>query len=655
MLFITGCGADNDFVKLLSDNGIGFKLASTASALTEASCGDAVAILAGAYPCGNIIPESWRNAAQSGIKLLIEYPDKLSGVDFEEAEPFGFRRTVAMADAIPGLSGDTILVQHTACCRKVKSQVVPLLVAAKVAGYRKAVFGLPDDYTPLLFHHPDYKNVLIINSGFSNFRRGRFTPQPDWLKVLEYITGFLVPEGADRRLAYTMAVHPAFPDGTPVTPALELEAFRKCYNFLTHYMLGSYHNTGLLVAEGYCSEIYPDGSQLRRQLTRTDCTGEVAMVYVLKYLLDGDPLAADRATRLVDNLFMPGNCCMDESSPMYGQFTFFENTPAYYCSGNARSCMGALLTACGIGEHKWDKGILRNLIGGWRLNNRNGFRRPRFDDPESFTGGREINYYRNEDFEHLSPHYQASMLAGLLLGWKLTGWSNFLTPVKRAMTRLMSSYPRLKWTNGQSQEVARLLMTAAWLVRVEDSEEHRLMVDRILSDVLRLMAPCGAIKEEMGDLEMGDFPSPQSNEAYGTTEAALIQSNGDPACDLLYTANFMFISLHEAAAACPDSGAAELEDKLCRFLCRIQAESEDQPYLNGAWLRGFDWELWDYYGSAADSGWGAWSVESGWSCSWISATLALRSLKKSLWDCYPDGWLNPHLEEILRELNINCL
>ena len=219
MLFITGCGADNDFVKLLSDNGIGFKLASTASALTEASFGDAVAILAGAYPCGNIIPESWRNAAQSGIKLLIEYPDKLSGVDFEEAEPFGFRRTVAMADAIPGLSGDTILDQHTACCRKVKSHVEPLL----------------------------------------------------------------------------------------------------------------------------------------------------------------------------------------------------------------------------------------------------------------------------------------------------------------------------------------------------------------------------------------------------------------------------------AAAAYPDSGAAELEDKLCRFICRIQAVSEDQPYLNGAWLRGFDWELWDYYGSAADSGWGAWSVESGWTCSWISVTLALRGLNKSLWDCYPDG------------------
>ena len=223
------------------------------------------------------------------------------------------------------------------------------------------------------------------------------------------------------------------------------------------------------------------------------------------------------------------------------------------------------------------------------------------------------------------------------------------------MNRLLDSYPKLKWTNGQSQEVARLLMTAAWLVRVEDTDEHRRMVERILSDVRRLMHPCGAIREEMGDLEMGDFPSPQSNESYGTTEAALIQSNGDPACDLLYTANFMLISLHEAAAACPDSGAAELEDKLCRFICRIQAVSEDQPYLNGAWLRGFDWELWDYYGSAADSGWGAWSVESGWTCSWISVTLALRGLNKSLWDCYPGGWLKPHLEEILRELNINCL
>lgn len=69
--------------------------------------------------------------------------------------------------------------------------------------------------------------------------------------------------------------------------------------------------------------------------------------------------------------------------------------------------------------------------------------------------------------------------------------------------------------------------------------------------------------------------------------------DGDPAFDRLYTANFMYISLHEAAA-CPDFDAAELENKLCRFICRIQAMSEDQLYLNGVWLRGIDWKLCDY-------------------------------------------------------------
>ena len=114
----------------------------------------------------------------------------------------------------------------------------------------------------------------------------------------------------------------------------------------------------------------------------------------------------------------------------------------------------------------------------------------------------------------------------------------------------------------------------------------------------------------------------------------------------------MLISLHEAAAACPDSGAAELEDKLCRFICRIQAVSEDQPYLNGAWLRGFDWELWDYYGSAADSGWGAWSIESGWTNNWISSVLAMRHAKLNFWDMIERGRMSGILEAGMKEFGM---
>ena len=40
---------------------------------------------------------------------------------------------------------------------------------------------------------------------------------------------------------------------------------------------------------------------------------------------------------------------------------------------------------------------------------------------------------------------------------------------------------------------------------------------------------------------------PSSNGAYGTAETTLIQNNGDPNTDLLYTANFALVGLHEAA------------------------------------------------------------------------------------------------------------
>jgi hypothetical protein len=134
----------------------------------------------------------------------------------------------------------------------------------------------------------------------------------------------------------------------------------------------------------------------------------------------------------------------------------------------------------------------------------------------------------------------------------------------------------------------------------------------------------------MGDLEYGKYPAPRSNKEYGTTEAALIQKNGDPACDLLYTVNYAFIGLHEASIATKNKYYTDAVNKMADFLCRIQVKSKSQPYLDGAWMRGFDYDLWEYFGSSADNGWGAWSVESGWTNSWIATTLGLRQLKRGL-------------------------
>ena len=122
----------------------------------------------------------------------------------------------------------------------------------------------------------------------------------------------------------------------------------------------------------------------------------------------------------------------------------------------------------------------------------------------------------------------------------------------------------------------------------------------------------------------------------------MIQSNADAASDLLYTCNFALLALHEAAAATGDSFYQTAEDKLTAFVCRVQIRSESHPELDGGWFRAFDFKRWEYWASSTDAGWGAWSLESGWTQSWITATLALRQMRTSLWDCTAGSRVNRH-------------
>ena len=131
---------------------------------------------------------------------------------------------------------------------------------------------------------------------------------------------------------------------------------------------------------------------------------------------------------------------------------------------------------------------------------------------------------------------------------------------------------------------------------------------------------------------MGTYPPPQSNESYGTSEASLIQENGNPATDLLYSTNWTFIGLYEASITLKDQRLRETVQKMAEFFCRIQVRSKKHPYLDGAWMRSFDFRKWEYWGSSADIGWGAWSVESGWTNSWIVSTMMLMERDKSMFD-----------------------
>ena len=179
---------------------------------------------------------------------------------------------------------------------------------------------------------------------------------------------------------------------------------------------------------------------------------------------------------------------------------------------------------------------------------------------------------------------------------------------------MMQAYPNeWHWTNGLQQERARMVLPLAWLVRVDDTPEHRKWLSLMVDDLLSFQDESGAIKEDLGSgVGHGKYAPPKSNEAYGTNEAPLIQENGDPIADMLYTSNFAFLSLTEAAAVTGDEKIKKAVKKLSDFMVKIQVRSNLHPELDGAWFRAFEYKRWEYWGSNADLGWGVWSTETGW-------------------------------------------
>ena len=130
----------------------------------------------------------------------------------------------------------------------------------------------------------------------------------------------------------------------------------------------------------------------------------------------------------------------------------------------------------------------------------------------------------------------------------------------------------------------------------------------------------------------------------------MIQQNGDPLCDLLYTSNFAFLGLNEAAAATGDKDCREAADRLAQFLCRIQVRSPAQPSLDGGWFRAFDFRRWEHWGSNSDAGWGPWSIESGWTVGEITAVLGMRQMHTSLWDLTKDSKIDRHFQRLRRQM-----
>jgi len=618
-----------------------------------------ILILADDYPIQTVvINQDVLNLARSkNLKMYIEYPLSIEGLNFGEPSNTRYERLVVSSDFFAGkLEKDTIMMLNGCWYLPLEKDTninhIVHLCMAKVAGYSKIAFGLPDVTFPILFQKNDNENILIAASCLSNFVTARYAPYNCWKNLWEYILQWISSNRHEFNLTWEPTVRPSYKKDELLPENYEKTALKRSFNWFRNYAIYSVDpNKGAI--EGYESGIDYKGRQMMRNVVRGDCVSESAMVLAIDWYINKDPDKKYYCKKILDFVWSPVFFHDDPDSPMYGLNNWYENGPIFYGDDNARVIMASLLARSLLNEDAWDERILKCLLANLRTSDRQGFRHNALREESFIPKGRNWTYYMNEDKtpKTFSPHYQAYLWAAFIWAYALTGYEDFLIRSKNAIRMTMEAYPeKWYWTNSLTAEISRMILPLAFLVRVEDTPEHRQWLDKMINELLKYMVECGAIQDMFGDLKMGKYPPPQSNENYGTTEASLIQNNGDPATDLLYTTNWAFLGLHEAALVTGNKAYKEAEDRLAEFLCRIQVKSEAHPYLDGAWMRSFDFEKWEYWGSSADIGWSAWCVESGWVNSWIACVLAMRQKGESIFKVTAKDKYKSIAPEIIEEM-----
>jgi len=677
---VFGCRPDNDLYRVLADNGICCPRYDTPTeAVDHAPAGAGVLVMADGYPEVRTVvdPSLFDTAGAKRLRLYIEYADSLPGIALGQPRGVKWERAVVSSDFFaPALDNLRILCIHG--CRFTPVEMAkPHLVLARVAGYDTAVFGLPEKTFPVLFEHPR-GDMLVATPKLSQFVTGRYGPASAWQSVWHYILAWLCPDVSIPPLAWRPTVRPTYNRETVLPADAGRQAlmrgiawFRKagmlvdCSHEKEVAELAHHPDRGACLQEastagdgtcglleGYSSIIDAQGRQPVRYARRNDCTGESAMAFAFAGKLEGNGSASTVAGNLMDFIYFKSTLAQgprsDPRSPSFGLVGWMTHQPrtdVYYGDDDARSMLGTMASAALLGESRWDEPLLRCLLANLRTTGTKGFRGNRLE--EKALQARGWKYYFERDITNYAPHYEAYLWACFLWAYRHTGYEPFLQRAETAIRMTMNAYPdRWRWTNGIQQERSRMLLPLAWLVRIEDTPEHRAWLKQMASDLVADQDASGALREEIGDSKMGSYMPPQSNAQYGTNETSLLQEHGDPVCDLLYTTNFAFLGLHEAASATKDSFYGDAEDKLSQFLCRVQVRSETHPELDGAWFRAFDFDKWEYWASNGDSGWGAWCIETGWTQAWITSVLAMREVKTSLWDLTAGSQIKDHFAKL---------
>ncbi len=670
------CDESNDLYRAVLRAGVPTaRFERTALALEDARAGDAVLVLERGYPGVRtpIDADVYAAAAQKRVRLFVEFPETVPNQTVGAVGGTPVERAVVATDWFGEALGRDRIVSINGLRYLALESDRPYLVAARVAGFDHAIFGLPERTAPLLFEVSE--DVLVAATSLSRFVSGRYAPQDAWRAIWHRILSWLRPDAVVPELTWTPLVRASYGPNEALPEGFERQALERGLQWYRNAKMFVHPSFEAEIADGeparslsdgapvgdgtlgsmeaVLSVLHEDGTQTVGTVRRGDCICETAMAMAFGgRVFDSGDSSAIAANLLDYYLFTSDARKRERGDPDNGNFGLIAwgvSTNAWwkasYGDDNARQILGTIAVAALQDEGRWDEAMMQCLLGNLRTTGQLGFRGDRIDVEQLNARGWR-SYFRGRLVSY-APHFEAYLWACYLWAFEQTGDRLFFDRAKTALSMTMAQHTDgWRWTNGLAQERARIVLPLAWLVRVEDTVEHRAMLDTAVQGLLSLQEPHGAIREELGVPGRGVFPPPQSNAAYGTNEASLIARDGDPVSDLLYTTNFAFLGLHEAAYATGDPTIRAAADRLAEFLCRVQVRSEGVPMVDGGWFRAFDFGRWEHWGSNADHGWGAWAIESGWTQGWITSVLALRQLDTSLWDLTRESRIERHHERL---------
>ncbi|MEK7404671.1 MAG: hypothetical protein AAB225_06145 [Acidobacteriota bacterium] len=219
------------------------------------------------------------------------------------------------------------------------------------------------------------------------------------------------------------------------------------------------------------------------------------------------------------------------------------------------------------------------------------------------------------------PHNGGCVLSAWLYTYGMTSERVYLDTTVPMLVDMIAAFPKIpRYIISKTCESSRFLLPLSFAWAYTRDERFRRALDEHAAYLRSRMAPCGAIQEQgsniAGRVQGGDL--------------GLTYDQNETISDQLYCTSFASMNLWIAYKATGDKRYLEDFFRVTDYLVRIQIDSPD-PAIDGGWMRGFDYSLWEYYGANADTAWTAYCMETGWQNAIIDIALALYLMDDSFY------------------------